>query len=130
MLVGARFSAPLQTDHGAQPNPLNKGYRVFPGVKRAGRGADQPPPFSTVFIETVQLYLHSLSGPSWPFYCELYLTLQINNCTNANTRNNFRGTESILINDPRLFNLLKSKPNLLYITNQSVPRCKHFSSRL
>jgi len=26
--------------------------------------------------------------------------------------------------------LLKTKPNLLYIRNQSVPRCKHFPPRL
>jgi hypothetical protein len=29
-----------------------------------------------------------------------------------------------------LFNLLKTKRNLLYIRNQSVPRCKHFPPRL
>jgi hypothetical protein len=28
------------------------------------------------------------------------------------------------------FNLLKTKHNLLYIRNQSVPRCKHFPTRL
>jgi len=28
------------------------------------------------------------------------------------------------------FNLLKTKRNLLYIRNQSVPRCKHFPARL
>jgi len=28
------------------------------------------------------------------------------------------------------FNLLKTKRNLLYIRNQSVPRCKHFPPRL
>jgi hypothetical protein len=27
-------------------------------------------------------------------------------------------------------NLLKTKRNLLYIRNQSVPRCKHFPARL
>jgi hypothetical protein len=27
-------------------------------------------------------------------------------------------------------NLLKTKPNLLYISNQSVPRCKHIPSWL
>jgi len=27
-------------------------------------------------------------------------------------------------------NLLKTKGNLLYIRNQSVPRCKHFPPRL
>jgi len=29
-----------------------------------------------------------------------------------------------------LLNLLKTKRNLLYIRNQSVPRCKHFQPRL
>jgi hypothetical protein len=29
-----------------------------------------------------------------------------------------------------LHNLLKTKRNLLYIRNQSVPRCKHFPPRL
>jgi len=29
-----------------------------------------------------------------------------------------------------IFNLLKNKRNLLYIRNQSVPRCKHFQPRL
>ena len=29
-----------------------------------------------------------------------------------------------------LLNLLKKKRNLLYIRNQSVPRCKHFPPRL
>jgi hypothetical protein len=28
------------------PSLLYSGYRVFPGVKRSGRGADQPPPSS------------------------------------------------------------------------------------
>jgi len=28
------------------------------------------------------------------------------------------------------FNILKTKHNLLYIRNQSVPRCKHFPPRL
>jgi hypothetical protein len=28
------------------------------------------------------------------------------------------------------FKLLKTKRNLLYISNQSVPRCKHFPPRL
>jgi len=29
-----------------------------------------------------------------------------------------------------VFNLLKTKRNVLYVRNQSVPRCKHFSPRL
>jgi len=28
------------------------------------------------------------------------------------------------------FNLLKTKRNMLYMRNQSVPRCKHFPPRL
>ena len=31
---------------------------------------------------------------------------------------------------PDSFNLLKTKLNLLYISNQSIPRSKHFSTRL
>jgi len=30
----------------------------------------------------------------------------------------------------QMFNLSKTKRNLLYISNQSVPRCKHFPPRL
>ena len=36
------------------------------GVKRAGRGADHPPPYTAVVEERVELYFYSLSGPSWP----------------------------------------------------------------
>ena len=32
--------------------------------------------------------------------------------------------------DAQIFNILKTKRNLLYIRNQSVPRCKHFPPRL
>jgi len=31
---------------------------------------------------------------------------------------------------PMNINLLKTKRNLLYVRNQSVPRCKHFPPRL
>jgi hypothetical protein len=34
------------------------------------------------------------------------------------------------IDDNDDINLLKTKHNLLYIRNQSVPRCKHFPPRL
>ena len=42
MPVGARFSAPVQTGPGAHP-ATHKGYRVFPGLKRPGCGADPHP---------------------------------------------------------------------------------------
>jgi hypothetical protein len=38
----------------------------FPGVKRPGRGVDQPPSSSARVKERVELYLYSPSGPSWP----------------------------------------------------------------
>jgi len=36
----------------------------------------------------------------------------------------------IVIFPPKTVNLLKTKRRLLYLKTQSVPRCKHFSSRL
>ena len=42
----ARFSAPVQTDPGAQPAFYTMGTGSFPGVKRLGRGVDHPPPSS------------------------------------------------------------------------------------
>jgi hypothetical protein len=38
----------------------------FPVVKRSGRGADNPTPFSDEFKERVEIYLCSPDGPSWP----------------------------------------------------------------
>ena len=50
-----------------QPGLLCNGYRVsFSGVKRPGCGLKHPPPFSAEVKERVELYLHFLSGPSWP----------------------------------------------------------------
>ena len=38
--LGARFSAPVQTDPGAHPASCTMGTWFCPGVKRPGRGAD------------------------------------------------------------------------------------------
>ena len=47
---------------------------TFPGVKRPGRGADNPPPSKCRGHETVGLNLYSPSGPQWPVNREnLYL---------------------------------------------------------
>jgi hypothetical protein len=46
--VGARFFAHVQTGPGAHPVSRPIGTGSFPGVKRPGRGADHPPPSSTV----------------------------------------------------------------------------------
>jgi hypothetical protein len=40
---GGIFSAPVQTGIGAHPASYTMGTGAFPGVKRPGRGVDQPP---------------------------------------------------------------------------------------
>jgi len=42
-LVGARFSAFVQTGPGAHPPSYTMGTGTFPGVKLSGRGVDHPP---------------------------------------------------------------------------------------
>ena len=39
---------------------------LFPGVKRPGRGVNHPLPSGAEVKERVELYLYSVSGPSWP----------------------------------------------------------------
>jgi len=48
------------------PSLLYHKYRVFPGVKRSGRGVDHPTLSSAEIQERVELYLYSPFGPSWP----------------------------------------------------------------
>jgi hypothetical protein len=64
--VGARFSAPVQTDPGAYPASCTMGTGSFPGVKRPGCGVDHPSLTSAEVKERVKLYLYSPYGPSWP----------------------------------------------------------------
>ena len=64
--LGARFSAPVQTGPGSHPASYTMGTGSFLGVKQTGRGVDQSPPSSAEVKERVELYLCSLSGPSWP----------------------------------------------------------------
>jgi len=52
--------------HWGPPNRLYSGYQIcFPGVKRSQRGVDHSLPSSTEVTEKVEIYLNSLSGPSW-----------------------------------------------------------------
>ena len=44
--MGASFSAPVQTGPEAYPVSYTMGTGSFPGVKRPGRGADNPPHLS------------------------------------------------------------------------------------
>ena len=45
------------------------GSGSFPGVKRPRRDVNHPPPSSAEVKETVELYVYSPSGPSWPAIC-------------------------------------------------------------
>jgi hypothetical protein len=47
-------------------NSYTKGTGSFPELKRPGRGVDHPFSSSAEVKERVELYLYSLSGPSWP----------------------------------------------------------------
>jgi len=66
ILVWVRFSSPVQNGHGFHPASYTMGTKSSPGVKRPGRSVDHPPSSSVEVKERVELYLYSLSGPSWP----------------------------------------------------------------
>jgi hypothetical protein len=63
--MGARFSAPVQNGPGTHPAYSTMGTGSLPGVKRLGRGVDNPPSSAEV-KERVELYLCFTSGPAWP----------------------------------------------------------------
>ena len=62
---GRDFS-PVQTGPVAHPTSYTMDTWPFPGVKRPGRGADNPLPPSAKDEERVKLYICSPSGSSWP----------------------------------------------------------------
>jgi hypothetical protein len=66
ILVGAAFSAPVQTGPGAHPASYTMGTGSFPGVKRPGCGVDHPTPSNAEVKERVEVYFYFSSGPSWP----------------------------------------------------------------
>jgi hypothetical protein len=53
----------------------------------------------------------------------------LHGCEELNTQAVERGHQNGYAGQA-VFDLLKTKPNLLYIRNQSVPRCKHFAPQL
>ena len=59
---GPRFSAPVQTDHGAHPASYEVGTGLYPEVKRPGRGFNYPPQSRSGVKERIELYLYSPSG--------------------------------------------------------------------
>jgi hypothetical protein len=63
--MGARFSALVQAGPVAHPASNTMGTVSFPGLKRPERGVDHPSPSSAKVKERIELYVFSLSGPSW-----------------------------------------------------------------
>jgi len=59
------FSVHVQTVPVAHPASYTIDTGSFPEVKQPGHGVEHPSPFSTEVKERVDLYLYSLSGPSW-----------------------------------------------------------------
>jgi hypothetical protein len=63
---GGKIVAPVKTGPGGLPSLLYNGCRVsLLGVKRLGRGVNNPAPSSADVKERVELYIYSLSGYSW-----------------------------------------------------------------
>jgi len=63
---GVRISAPVQTDPGAHPASCTCVPGLFLEGKTAGAWCWLPTPSIAEVKERVELYLYSLSGPSWP----------------------------------------------------------------
>ena len=63
--VGVRFSANVQAGPGGHPASYTMGTMSLLGVKQPGYD-DHPPQSSAMVKERLEVYLFSLSGPSWP----------------------------------------------------------------
>jgi len=70
--MGARFSAPFQTDPG-DPASYTVGIGSLPEVKLSGLGIDHPPLSNAEVTERVELCLYF----SWPVLGRTYLYLYI-----------------------------------------------------
>jgi len=65
--VGAKFSTPIQTGHGAHPTASKMGTRPLPkGVQEPGCGIDHSLPSIAKGKGSAELYLYSPIGPSQP----------------------------------------------------------------
>ena len=62
----ARFSATVQNGPGAHSAPIQWVPGLSWGVKRPGRGVEDPPPSRDEVKKRIELYLYSPSGPTWP----------------------------------------------------------------
>ena len=69
-----RFSAPVQTGLGTHRTSFSMHTGPFPGIKQPGRGVNHSPLSNAEVKEMVELYLCSLSVPSWHVgRCECYV---------------------------------------------------------
>jgi len=66
ILVGARFSTPIQTSPETHPAFCTVGTGSSPGVKQLGHGVDHPLSSRTKVKEIVELYTCCLAWLSWP----------------------------------------------------------------
>jgi hypothetical protein len=66
LLVGLRFSAPVQTSPGAHPASYTMGTMSFPRDTAAGAWRWPSTPSSTEVEGRVKLYICFPSGPLWP----------------------------------------------------------------
>jgi len=74
MTVGARFSAPVQTGHGAHPaSYIIRGTGFYLGLKQPGRGVDNPPPLAPRLKEEYSCTSTPSLGLLGLFYLELHL---------------------------------------------------------
>ena len=64
LLVGVRYSIPIQTSPGAHPASYTTCTRLFPRVKRLGLGVDHPPPLA-LKLKRVELYSPSRHSRWW-----------------------------------------------------------------
>ena len=73
--VGASFPAPVQTGRGAHPASCTIDTVCFPGVKRLGRGVDQPPHLAPRLRKEQSVTSTLRLGPGGLFQVEVYLNV-------------------------------------------------------
>jgi len=71
ILVGARFSAHVQTGPGAHPASYTTGSESFQGTERPERGVGHPPSSSAKVKERVELYFYYFLGLCGIFWGEI-----------------------------------------------------------
>jgi hypothetical protein len=94
---------------------------------------------SSIYMKMCTMHWWYNIDKGWPKFSKKNVpiaTSSITHCTWTGPRSKagydlkFRRLTAQTMAQPDTFKLLKTKRNLLYIRNQSVPRCKHFPPRL